>query len=57
MTLADIERVHFERVDFSLRAFDIVFIFRDYKRPVSTPTSPNRRPVDCLSQQIFADGR
>jgi nucleosome binding factor SPN SPT16 subunit len=29
-----VERVHFERVDFKTKNFDMVFIFRDYKRPV-----------------------
>jgi nucleosome binding factor SPN SPT16 subunit len=34
LTLSDVERVHFERVEFHLRQFDMVFIFKDYKRKV-----------------------
>lgn len=34
LTLEDVERVHFERVDFALRNFDMVFIPKDYTKPV-----------------------
>lgn len=33
LSLDDVEHVHFERVMFSNRNFDMVFIYRDYKRP------------------------
>ena len=35
LTLSEIERVHFERVEFHLRNFDMVFVFKDYKRKAS----------------------
>ena len=35
LALGDVERVHFERVEFSLRNFDMVFIFKDYKKKVT----------------------
>ncbi|EGD75018.1 hypothetical protein PTSG_07243 [Salpingoeca rosetta] len=34
LPLSDVERVHFERMDFRNRSFDMVFIFKDYKRKV-----------------------
>lgn len=33
--LAEVEKVHLERVQFGLKNFDMVFIFKDYTRPVS----------------------
>lgn len=35
ITLEDIELVHFERVQFHLKNFDMVFVFKDYHRKVS----------------------
>ncbi|CAJ0961366.1 unnamed protein product, partial [Mesorhabditis belari] len=32
VTLDDVELVHFERVSFQLKNFDLVFIFKDYRR-------------------------
>ncbi len=34
MTLDEVELIHFERVSFQLKNFDMVFIFRDYSRKV-----------------------
>eukprot|EP01083_Nonionella_stella_P072592 195774_1 len=34
LPLKDIEIAHFERVQFHLRAFDLVFVFKDMKKPV-----------------------
>ena len=34
MTLEDLELVHFERVQFQLKNFDMVFIFKDYNKKV-----------------------
>jgi nucleosome binding factor SPN SPT16 subunit len=34
ITLADVELAHLERVQFGLKNFDLVFIFKDYAKPV-----------------------
>jgi nucleosome binding factor SPN SPT16 subunit len=38
-TLEDVELVHFERVQLSLKNFDMVFIFKDYNKKVAMVTS------------------
>lgn len=43
VSLDDIERVHFERVDFALKNFDIVFIFKDYARKTVMINTVRRR--------------
>ncbi|XP_011204626.2 FACT complex subunit spt16 isoform X1 [Bactrocera dorsalis] len=35
ITLDDVELVHFERVQFHLRNFDMIFVFKDYQRKVA----------------------
>jgi nucleosome binding factor SPN SPT16 subunit len=45
LTLAEIEIVHLERVQFGLRNFDLVVVFKDYQRP---PTHINTIPVESL---------
>eukprot|EP00026_Physarum_polycephalum_P000558 Phypoly_transcript_00559.p1 GENE.Phypoly_transcript_00559~~Phypoly_transcript_00559.p1 ORF type:complete len:1075 (-),score=176.29 Phypoly_transcript_00559:1265-4462(-) len=45
LTLKEIEICNFERVSFGLRNFDMVFVFKDYERPV---TKVNNIPVDSL---------
>ncbi|KAJ3168124.1 FACT complex subunit spt16 [Irineochytrium annulatum] len=39
VSIAEIELVHLERVRFELRSFDLVVVFKDYKRPVHNITS------------------
>jgi nucleosome binding factor SPN SPT16 subunit len=34
ITVSDVEIAHLERVQFGLKNFDLVFIFKDYTRPV-----------------------
>ena len=34
-TLEDVELVHFERVQLSLKNFDMVFIFKDYSKKIA----------------------
>ncbi|KAJ3339476.1 FACT complex subunit spt16 [Gonapodya sp. JEL0774] len=43
ITLADVEKVHLERVQFGLQNFDMVFVFKDYQRP---PVHLNTIPVN-----------
>lgn len=35
ITLEDVELVHFERVQFHLRNFDMVFVFKDYHKKIA----------------------
>lgn len=39
ITLEDIQLVHFERVQFQLKNFDMVFIFKDYNKKVMMVTA------------------
>ncbi|KAL2165959.1 hypothetical protein VTG60DRAFT_3561 [Thermothelomyces hinnuleus] len=45
ITLEDIEIAHLERVQFGLKNFDLVFVFKDFSRP---PTHINTIPVESL---------
>lgn len=45
VTLEDIEIVHLERVQFGLKNFDMVFVFKDFHRPVA---HINTIPVESL---------
>jgi nucleosome binding factor SPN SPT16 subunit len=45
LTLSEIEIVHLERVQFGLRNFDMVVVFKDYNRP---PVHINTIPVESL---------
>ena len=45
ITLEDIEIAHLERVQFGLKNFDLVFVFKDYSRP---PSHINTIPVESL---------
>ena len=44
VTLSDIELVHFERVQFQLKNFDMVFVFKDFER------EPHR--VDAIPSNV-----
>ncbi|KAJ2854310.1 FACT complex subunit spt16 [Coemansia erecta] len=44
ITVADVELVHLERVQFGLKNFDMVFVFKDFKRaPVHVNTVPMKQ--------------
>lgn len=45
LTLSEIEIVHLERVQFGLKNFDMVVVFKDYNRP---PVHINTIPVESL---------
>ncbi|KAH6666749.1 FACT complex subunit-domain-containing protein [Halenospora varia] len=45
ITLEDIEIAHLERVQFGLKNFDMVFVFKDFHRP---PSHINTIPVESL---------
>jgi nucleosome binding factor SPN SPT16 subunit len=45
ITLSEVEIVHLERVQFGLKNFDMVFIFKDFSR---APVHVNTVPVESL---------
>ncbi|KAL6866069.1 FACT complex subunit spt16 [Amphichorda felina] len=47
ITIEDVEIAHLERVQFGLKNFDMVFIFKDFSRP---PYHVNTIPVEYLDQ-------
>lgn len=47
ITIEDVEIAHLERVQFGLKNFDMVFIFKDFTRP---PYHVNTIPVEFLDQ-------
>ncbi|KAM3566893.1 hypothetical protein ARSEF4850_000064 [Beauveria asiatica] len=47
VTIEDIEIAHLERVQFGLKNFDMVFVFKDFTRP---PYAVNTIPVESLDQ-------
>jgi nucleosome binding factor SPN SPT16 subunit len=47
ITIEDIEIAHLERVQFGLKNFDMVFVFKDFSRP---PYHVNTIPVESLDQ-------
>ena len=48
ITLDEVELVHFERVQFHMRNFDMVFVFKDYKRKVSMVTAIPMTQLDPI---------
>jgi len=54
ITLSEIELVALERVDFSLKNFDMAIIFKDYKKPVQMITSIPRDKLDDIKQWMDA---
>lgn len=54
ITLSEIELIALERVDFSLKNFDMAIIFKDYKKPVQMITSIPRDKLDDIKQWLDA---
>ena len=52
MTLDDIQLVHFERVHFQLKNFDMVFIFKDYNKKVMMCTSIPMTMLDHVKEWL-----
>ena len=46
LTLSEIEFAHFERIAFSLRNFDLTFVYKDYTKP------PLR--INCIPKQYHS---
>jgi nucleosome binding factor SPN SPT16 subunit len=52
LTLDQIELVHFERVSFSLKNFDMVFVFKDYSKKVVMITSIPMKQLDQIKEWL-----
>ena len=52
LTLDQIELVHFERVSFSLKNFDMVFVFKDYTKKVAMITSIPMKQLDQIKEWL-----
>eukprot|EP01118_Nematostelium_gracile_P011535 TRINITY_DN4109_c0_g1_i4.p1 TRINITY_DN4109_c0_g1~~TRINITY_DN4109_c0_g1_i4.p1 ORF type:complete len:781 (+),score=207.84 TRINITY_DN4109_c0_g1_i4:750-3092(+) len=52
MTLADVEIAYFERIQFSLKNFDLVFVFKDYDRPVIHINSISVDSLDTIKEWL-----
>eukprot|EP01135_Chromosphaera_perkinsii_P007045 Nk52_evm24s675 gene=Nk52_evmTU24s675 len=52
LTLEDVELVHFERVQFSLKNFDLVFVFKDYTKPVKSISSIPTQSLDAVKEWL-----
>jgi len=51
-TLEDVELVHFERVQLSLKNFDMVFIFKDYSKKISMVTAIPMTMLDHVKEWL-----
>ena len=49
----DVELVHFERVQLSLKNFDMCFIFKDYNKKVAMVTSVPMTMLDHVKVRNF----
>ena len=52
LALEDVERVHFERVDYSLKNFDLVFILKDYNKKVTMITSIPMKQIESIREWL-----
>ena len=52
VTLVEVELVHFERVQFQLKNFDMVFIFKDYSKKVSMVNSVPMTMLDHVKEWL-----
>ncbi|XP_054287615.1 FACT complex subunit spt16-like [Macrosteles quadrilineatus] len=52
ITLEDIELVHFERVQFHLKNFDMIFVFKDYHRKVAMVNAIPMNMLDHVKEWL-----
>ena len=52
ITLDDVELVHFERVQFHMKNFDMIFIFKDYTRKVSMVSAIPMTSLDSVKDWL-----
>ena len=51
-TLEDVELVHFERVQLSLKNFDMVFIYKDYSKKIAMVTAIPMTMLDHVKEWL-----
>ncbi|XP_071446313.1 FACT complex subunit spt16 isoform X2 [Hetaerina americana] len=52
ITLEDVELVHFERVQFHLKNFDMIFVFKDYQRKVAMVNAIPMNMLDHVKEWL-----
>lgn len=52
ITLEDVELVHFERVQFQLRNFDMIFVFKDYRQKVAMVNAIPMNMLDHVKEWL-----
>lgn len=52
ITLEEVELVHFERVQFHLKNFDMVFVFKDYHRKTVMVASIPMNRLDRVKEWL-----
>ena len=52
IALDEVELIHFERVQFQLKNFDMVFIFKDYSRKVEMINSIPMSSLDAIKEWL-----
>jgi len=52
LSIDEIERIHCERVDFALKNFDLVVIYKDYTRNVDTIRSIPRNQLESIKEWL-----
>jgi len=52
ITLEDVELVHFERIQFHLKNFDMVFVFKDYHRKTAMVTAIPMNMLDHVKEWL-----
>ncbi|XP_018348110.1 PREDICTED: FACT complex subunit spt16 isoform X3 [Trachymyrmex septentrionalis] len=52
ITLEDVELVHFERVQFHLKNFDMIFVFKDYHRKVAMVNAVPMNMLDHVKEWL-----
>jgi len=52
LSLDQIELVHFERISFHLKNFDMVFIFKDYSKKVTSITAIPMNQLDQIKEWL-----
>ncbi|CAG9771670.1 unnamed protein product [Ceutorhynchus assimilis] len=52
ITLEDVELVHFERIQFHLKNFDMVFVFKDYNRKTAMVTAIPMNMLDHVKEWL-----
>uniref|UniRef100_A0A0K0G0W2 FACT complex subunit n=1 Tax=Strongyloides venezuelensis TaxID=75913 RepID=A0A0K0G0W2_STRVS len=54
ITLSEVELVHFERVSFQLKNFDMVFVFKDYTKPVQFIQQIPTHQLDSVKEWLHS---